>query len=109
MTELLAAKRFTDEVYRRALKESKRTVINHVNYNGYDYALLFVSYNAGDEFEEYGLKGEHYFVTLVATYGNNFDRYSLNTKHQEVYEVSKDEGNEIYKRVKATRKFQKTA
>ena len=104
MTDLQETKRFTDECYRRAIKNGARAVINHVKKNGYDNALIFTAYSAGDEFEQVGLKGEHYFITLMATYGRNWDG-SYNTKHQETYEVSKEEGNEIFKRVKVSKRF----
>lgn len=104
MTALYETKRFTDEVYRRAIKENPKAVINHIKHNGFDCALIFTSYVAGDEFAEVNLKGTHYFVTVIATYGRNFDG-NYNTKHQETYEVSKEEGNEIYKRVKMAKVF----
>lgn len=105
MTELNETKRFTDEVYRRAIKDEPRAVINHVRYNGYDNAVLFVKYSAGPEFAEVGLEGDHYFITVIATYGRNWDG-SYNTKHQATFEVGKEEGNELFKQIKNTKTFE---
>lgn len=104
MTALCETKRYTDEVYRRALKNNPKAVLNHIRYNNYDSAVIFLSYEAGDEFDQVDLKGEHYFITIISTYGHDWDG-NYNTKYQETYEVSKEEGNKLYLEIKRTKKI----
>lgn len=105
MIELSNGKHLLDEIYRRSIQSEPKAVINHVKYNCYDYAMVFTEYIAGEEFEEFELAGEHYFITLIATYGSSFDG-SYNTKYKEVFEVDKDEGNRIYVRTLKTKSFE---
>ena len=65
-----------------------------------------MKYTAGEEFEPYELSGEYYFITSVATYGRKFTDHSFNTKNQTTYVVTKEEGNEIYKIVSKTKRFE---
>lgn len=105
---LQECKRYTDEIYRRSIKGIPKAVINHIKHNGYDSAAVFTAYEAGNEFKEVGLQGNHYFITFVSTYGNEFDENSYNTKHKTVYEVGKVEGNDLYKQIKTTMFFDDT-
>ena len=90
-------------------------VINHVKANGYHSAVVFKKFTATEEFAEeanaefarYGesvAAGEHYFITVVSTYGKAYNyNYSENTKYKDTFEVSKDEGNRIYIEVMKTK------
>ena len=90
------------EIYRRS-KIVK--VIENVKNGKYRNAIVFTKYIAGDEFKPYNLDGEHYFIVSVATYGEKFDIVFMNGKNVEVFITTKNEGNEIYKKVFETKRF----
>jgi len=89
-------------------------VINHVRANGYHSAVVFKKFTVSEsfaaeanaEFARYGesvTAGEHCFITIVSTYGKVYNDYSENTKYKQTFEVTRDEGNQIYMKVLNTK------
>lgn len=82
----------------------ERAVINHVKVNGYHNAAIFRRFTPTEETKAYGLTEEKYYITFIATYGHEWDG-KYNTQHQFTIEVSKEEGNELYKEITRTKTF----
>lgn len=95
-----------DEIYKRS--KPVKVIENVKENNKYINAVVFSKYTADEEFKDYGLEGEWYFVTSVATYGCKFTETCLNTKHQTTFVTTKDEGNELYKSIINTKTFNYT-
>lgn len=78
--------------------------IKHVTVNGkHVHEVRFEKFIAGEEFRPYNEEGEHCFITFATKHPKNF--YALGGEDKVIIEVTKEEGNEIYKQILKTKTF----
>ena len=94
------------EIYKRS--KVVKVIENVKENNKYRNAVVFSKYTTDEEFKDYGLEGEWYFVTSVATYGRKFTETCFNTKNKVTFVITKDEGNELYRSIINTKTFNYT-
>ena len=75
-------------------KSKTRTVLKDVRCNSVNCSVAFRTFSTEDTFTKYGLLPyERYFITVT------------NEENQTTLEVTKEEGNEIYKNMKVKKEF----
>lgn len=87
-----------------------KTKINNVTINGKPATVTFKEYGAAEkdkeEFKKYDGSDGHYYYIVITTkteYINTY--YGKRLTVNETYVTNKAEGNEIYKQLKETKKF----
>lgn len=75
-------------------KSKTRVALKDVVCNGVNCSVVFRTFSTEDTFTKYGLLPyERYFITIT------------NEENQTTLEVTKEEGNEIYKKLKVEKEF----
>ena len=84
----------------------KNVTITHGRERYIAEEVTFLKFEAGRDVRA-SVDGESYFISIKRYSDVNLAMAMLgDTGSYEVYEVSKDEGNEIYKKIKATHEFE---
>ncbi|MBQ2173820.1 MAG: hypothetical protein II453_01720 [Alphaproteobacteria bacterium] len=94
----------TEIEYFMVRKAECKAVISHVKAYGIHSAIIFTIFTPDEAAKEFGITEKHYFITRISTYGQAYDGIG-NTKNKASFEVTKEEGNQIYKEVKARQTF----
>lgn len=75
-------------------KSKTRVVLKDIMCNGVKCSVAFRTFSTKDTFTKYGLlPSERYFITIT------------NEENQTTLEVTKEEGNAIYKKMKVEKEF----